>query len=80
MVQVSPVEFDHCRELVLLPGSVFEFTSRFLPAAKLDSLLALYALRQAVSTIPDSSTDDSVKWAKLKWWSEEIIEIGRAHV
>lgn len=73
MVQVSPVEFDHCRELVLLPGSVFEFTSRFLPAAKLDSLLALYALRQAVSTIPDSSTDDSVKWAKLKWWSEEII-------
>lgn len=73
MAEVSPVEFDHCRELVLSPGSIFEFTSRYLPAGKLEPLVALYALRQAIGTIPDSSTDDSVKWAKLRWWSEEII-------
>lgn len=73
MVDGSPVEFDHCRELALLPGSVFEFTSRFLPAGKLEPLLALYALRQAIGSIPYGPADDSVKWAKLKWWSEEIV-------
>ena len=73
MADASSVEFDHCRELALIPGSVFEFTSRFLPAGKLEPLLALYALRQTVSTIPHSLVDDSVKWTKLKWWSEEFI-------
>jgi len=73
MADVPSVEFDHCRELVLLPGSVFEFTSRFLPPGKLEPVLALYALRQAVCSIPLSRVDDSVKWAKLKWWSEELV-------
>ncbi|MDX2428944.1 MAG: hypothetical protein QNK22_09680 [Xanthomonadales bacterium] len=73
MADGSPVEFDHCRELALLPGSVFEFTSRYLPAGKLEPLLALYALRQAIGGIPYGPADDSVKWAKLKWWSEEIV-------
>jgi len=67
------VEFEHCRELVLTPGSVFEFTSRFLPVGKLDQLLALYAVRQAISSIPYGHVDDTVKWAKLKWWSEELV-------
>lgn len=73
MADGSLVEFDHCRELALLPGSVFEFTSRFLPTDKLEPLLALYALRQAVGSISHGGADDSVKWAKLKWWSEEIL-------
>ena len=68
----SSLEYDHCRELALIPGSVFEFTSRFLPAGKLEPLLALYALRQSVCTIPHGPVDDSVKWTKLKWWSEEF--------
>lgn len=72
MVNVSPLELDHCRELALLPGSVFEFTSRFLATDQAEPLLALYALRQAVSSIPYSAVDDEVKWAKLKWWSEEF--------
>jgi phytoene/squalene synthetase len=73
MAVVSPVELDHCNELAMLPGSVFEFTSRFVPAGQLEPLLALYALKQAVSTIPYTLVDDSVKWAKLKWWSEELV-------
>jgi len=73
MADVSQVEFDHCRELALLPGSVFEFTSRFFPRAQLEPILALYALRQAVSAIPKGPADESVKWAKLKWWSEELV-------
>ena len=73
MVEASPVEIDHCRDLVLIPGSVFEFTSRFIPAGKFEPLLALYALRQAVASIPYGPVDDSVKWTKLKWWSEELI-------
>ena len=73
VADASPVEFEHCRELALLPGSVFEFTSRFLPRVQLEPLLALYALKQAVSTIPQSPVDESVKWVKLKWWSEELV-------
>ena len=73
MADASNPEFDYCSELALLPGSVFEFTSRFLPTAEFEPLLSLYALRQAVGSIPQSHTDDSVKWAKLKWWSEELM-------
>lgn len=73
MAENSSVEFDHCRELALIPGSVFEFTSRFVSAGKLEPILALYAMRQAVCAIPQSPVDDSVKWTKLKWWSEEIL-------
>lgn len=70
---VVPADIDHCRELAMQPGSVFEFTSRYMPARQLDVLQPLYALRQAVATIPFAHVDDSVKWAKLKWWSEEIL-------
>ncbi len=73
MANNSSVELDHCRELALLPGSLFEFTSRFLQASQLEPLLALYALKQAVCSIPHSPVDDAVKWAKLKWWSEELV-------
>jgi len=73
MADGSSMAFDHCRELALIPGSLFEFTSRFLPADKLEPMLALYALRQAVSTIPQGPADDAVKMAKLFWWSEEIV-------
>lgn len=56
----------------MLPGSLFEFTSRYVPAEQAQQLLALYALRQSVVPIPFSAIDDTVKWAKLKWWSEEL--------
>ncbi|MGA9573851.1 MAG: squalene/phytoene synthase family protein [Lysobacterales bacterium] len=72
MASIPAVELEHCRELALIPGSVFEFTSRFLPAGKLEPTLALYAFWQAVSSIPGIRADDSVKWAKLKWWGEEL--------
>lgn len=55
------------------PGSLFEFTSRYLPADRQQQLLALYALTQSVGSIPAAPTDDAVKWAKLKWWSEELV-------
>jgi len=73
MAGVAPLEFDHCSGLAMQQGSVFEFTSRFLPAARLEPLLALYALKQVIGTIPHSPADDSVKWAKLKWWNEELL-------
>lgn len=54
------------------PGSLFEFTSRFLPAGQREKLVALYALKQAITSIPHTAVDDSVKWAKLKWWHDEL--------
>lgn len=53
-------------------GSLFEFTSRFLPGERQEQLLAVYALGHAITSIPFRNADDSVKWAKLKWWSEEL--------
>jgi phytoene/squalene synthetase len=73
VTDVSTVEFDHCRELAMLPGSLFEFTSRFLKSDQLEPMLALYALRQSICNIPYTPVDDTVKWAKLKWWSEELL-------
>ena len=72
MAEVSALELEHCRDLAVLPGGLFEFTSRFLPTGQLEPMLALYALKQLIGSIPSAPTDDSVKWAKLKWWSEEL--------
>ena len=73
MPTVSQLELDSCKELALLPGGLFEFTSRFVATPRRHQLLALYALTRSISTISSSSADDSVKWAKLKWWSEELV-------
>jgi len=73
MSDVSPLELAHCKELAMLPGSLFEFTSRYIPADRRQQLVALYALTLSISSIPTAPTDDSVKWAKLKWWSEELV-------
>ncbi len=73
MAAVSSVDLEFCSGLAMPPGSLFEFTSRFLPAGRQESLLALYAFIQTIGEIPYSPVDDSVKWAKLKWWSEELI-------
>jgi phytoene/squalene synthetase len=54
-------------------GSLFEVSSRFLQKDSANQLLALYALRKSITPIPLSATDDTVKWAKLKWWSEELV-------
>ena len=72
MTGMTSVELEHCRELALVRGSLFELTSRFLPAGELQPMLALYALKQSVSSIPRAHVDDAVKWAKLKWWSDEF--------
>ena len=69
---LTAVELAHCRELALIPGSVFEFSSRFLPADRFEEYLALYALLQTIHLIPAAHVDDDVIRAKLKWWSEEL--------
>ncbi len=73
MSDVSQLELEHCKELAMPPGSLFEFTSRYIPTGRQQQLTALYALIQSVGSIPGASTDDSVKWSKLKWWSEELL-------
>ena len=73
MTEVNTIEFDHCRELAMPSGSLFEFTSRYLRTDQLQPLLALYALRQSICSIPFAPLDETVKWAKLKWWSEELV-------
>ena len=58
----------------MLPGCLFELSSRFTGPELAAQLLAVYALRDSIASIPLSSADDTVKWAKLKWWSEELCE------
>ena len=74
MSAISDSDMSYCRELAMPAGSVFELTSRFLPLADCDRLLGLYALQQTIGHIPHAATDDSVKWAKLQWWSKELAE------
>ena len=70
---VTAVELEHCREAALVKGGLFEFTSRYLPAERSDEYMALYAIVRTIHSIPDAHVDESVKWAKLKWWSEELL-------
>lgn len=69
---LSEVELEHCREAALKPGSLFEFTSRFLPSDRFEEYLALYALVRTIRIIPTAHVDAEIIWAKLKWWSEEL--------
>jgi len=69
---LSAVEADHCREVALKAGGLFEFTSRYLPANRYDEYLTLYAITALIRDIPVTVVDDSVKWAKLKWWMDEL--------
>ncbi len=73
MSPIATSALEHCSELALTPGSLFEFTSRFIPTARQQQLLALYALTQSIGSIPFMASDDAVKWAKLKWWSKELV-------
>jgi len=57
----------------MVPGSLFEFTSRYVPDTRQQQLVALYALTQSLGAIPITPGDESIKWAKLKWWSEELL-------
>lgn len=72
MSEISTVELEHCKELAMPPGSLFELSSRFVSAKLTAQLLAVYALIQSINLIPLSVADDTVKWAKLKWWAEEL--------
>jgi phytoene/squalene synthetase len=72
MSNVSQIELQHCRDAALVTGGVFEFTSRYLSSDDLEKYLALYALVQIIRAIPGAPVDDAVKWAKLKWWSDEF--------
>lgn len=72
MTEISAIELDHCREVALQKGGLFEFTSRYLPASRFEEYLSLYAVVTLVRAIPFSAVDDSVKWTQLKWWMEEL--------
>lgn len=72
MSEISSVELEHCKELVMSPGSLFEVSSRFIGSELTAQLLAVYALRKSIGSIPLSTIEDTAKWIKLKWWSEEL--------
>lgn len=78
MSEISSVELEYCKELAMPPGCLFEVSSRFISEEQAARLLATYALRKSISLIPLSTADDTVKWAKLKWWSEELSAVGSA--
>ena len=69
---VPAFELEHCREAALLPGGLFEFTSRFLRAEEFEAYLSLYAIIRLIQSIPAASFDESIKWAKLQWWGDEL--------
>jgi phytoene/squalene synthetase len=69
---LTAVELEHCREAAIIQGGLFEFTSRYLSPDRFEEYLALYALKQVLELIPAAHVDETVIWAKLKWWSEEL--------
>lgn len=63
---------QYCEQKASASGSSFYASFRFLPKAKRDAMIALYAFCREVDDIADECTDLNIARTKLAWWRAEI--------
>jgi 15-cis-phytoene synthase len=63
---------QYCQQKAAASGSSFYASFRFLPKAKRDAMIALYAFCREVDDIADECTDLNIARTKLAWWRAEI--------
>lgn len=66
---------QYCEQKASASGSSFYASFRFLPAAKRDAMIALYAFCREVDDIADECTDLNIARTKLAWWRAEISNL-----
>lgn len=66
---------EYCKEKAAASGSSFYYSFLFLPKAKRQAIIALYAFCREVDDIADECKDVSVARIKLAWWRTEIAHL-----
>lgn len=66
---------EYCKEKAATSGSSFYYSFLFLPKAKRQAIIALYAFCREVDDIADECKDVSVARIKLAWWRTEIAHL-----
>lgn len=66
---------EYCKEKAATSGSSFYYSFLFLPKAKRQAIIALYAFCREVDDIADVCKDVSVARIKLAWWRTEIAHL-----
>ncbi|MDR1349173.1 MAG: presqualene diphosphate synthase HpnD [Zoogloeaceae bacterium] len=70
---------EYCRQKAAASGSSFYLSFFFLPRARRQAIMALYAFCREVDDLVDECRDKTLAAMKLAWWREEIgrVQNGR---
>jgi phytoene synthase len=71
MTTVTDSDHARCESRALLPGTAFELSYRFAPAAHARRILALEAFFMSVRSIAHEVSEPDVGLVKLAWWQRE---------
>ena len=66
---------QYCQEKCAASGSSFYYSFLFLPAARRQAIMALYAFCREVDDIVDECNDIALASTKLAWWRQEVERI-----
>ncbi|MBP6115700.1 MAG: presqualene diphosphate synthase HpnD [Neisseriaceae bacterium] len=66
---------DYCKQKVAHSGSNFVISFRFLPKAKREAMLVLYAFCREVDDVVDTCSDPNVAQTTLNWWRGQLAAV-----
>ncbi len=66
---------QYCQEKCATSGSSFYYSSLFLPPARRQAIMALYAFCREVDDVVDECNDPALASTKLAWWRMEVERI-----
>ena len=72
---MTPLQY--CKDRVAQPGSTLYYSLLYLPAGNQDALCALFAFRDELMALLESSLNDDVSTKKLAWWFDEVEHFSR---
>lgn len=72
-ILLTPLEY--CKQKVAHSGSSFVISFRFLPKAKREAMLVLYAFCREVDDVVDTCSDPHVAQTTLNWWRAQLAAV-----
>ena len=66
---------QYCQEKCATSGSSFYYSFLFLPPARRQAIMALYAFCREVDDVVDECNDPALASTKLAWWRMEVERI-----
>lgn len=66
---------DYCKQKVAHSGSSFVISFKFLPKAKREAMLVLYAFCREVDDVVDNCSEPHVAQTTLNWWRAQLAAV-----